>query len=228
MKTTNIAIDGPASSGKSTVAKRLAHKLGMTYLDTGAMYRSATFLAHENGISYEDGKGIVALLSQFPISFGMDAKEGHQLVFAGDIEITHAIRDNVVTANVSTVAALPEVRQALVDQQRQIASLQDVIMDGRDIGTVVLPDAALKIFLVASVDERAARRYKENQARGISCTLEQLKKDIADRDYKDSHRKLSPLKPAADAITIDTTGMSIDKVVGTIEKKAKEVLTDKQ
>lgn len=223
MKEIQIAIDGPASSGKSTVAKILAKQLGYTYLDTGAMYRAATYLALRNGEDLADERAIVGQLVEHPISFGRD-DEGQQLVFVGDVDVTHPIRDNQVTNNVSAVAALPLVRKKLVDMQQLIASQGGIIMDGRDIGTVVLPNAELKIFLVASVEERAERRYKENLEKGIATDLETLKKEIADRDYKDSHRAVSPLKPAADAIHFDTTGVGIEDVVAFISEKAKKIL----
>lgn len=223
MKEIQIAIDGPASSGKSTVAKILAKQLGYTYLDTGAMYRAATYLALQNDLTLDDETGIVTQLKEHPISFGRD-DAGQQLVFVGDVDVTHPIRDNQVTNNVSAVAALPLVREKLVEMQQEIASQGGIIMDGRDIGTVVLPKAELKIFLVASVDERAERRYKENLEKGIETDLELLKKEIAERDYKDSHRAVSPLKPAADAIHFDTTGIGIDEVVAFISEKAKKIL----
>ena len=212
MKDIRIAIDGPASSGKSTVAKIIAKNLGYTYLDTGAMYRSATYLALQNSLTEENVPEILEQLSQYPISFGKAADGSQQ------------VRDNQVTNNVSWVAAIPEVRQELVAQQQRIAQDGAIIMDGRDIGTVVLPDAELKIFLIASVDERAERRYKENIEKGIPADLETRKKEIAERDYKDSHRKVSPLKPAEDAITFDTTGVSIDGVVEFIQEKAKKII----
>lgn len=223
MEEIQIAIDGPASSGKSTVAKILAKQLGYTYLDTGAMYRAATYLALRNGEDLADERAIVGQLVEHPISFGRD-DEGQQLVFVGDVDVTHPIRDNQVTNNVSAVAALPLVREKLVDMQQLIASQGGIIMDGRDIGTVVLPNAELKIFLVASVEERAERRYKENLEKGIATDLETLKKEIADRDYKDSHRAVSPLKPAADAIHFDTTGVGIEDVVAFISEKVKKIL----
>ena len=216
MKDIRIAIDGPASSGKSTVAKIIAKNLGYTYLDTGAMYRSATYLALQNGLTEDNVPEILEQLSQHSVSFGQ--------VYVGDVDVTHPIRDNQVTNNVSWVAAIPEVRKELVSQQQRIAEEGAIIMDGRDIGTVVLPDAELKIFLIASVDERAERRYKENIEKGIPADLETLKKEIAERDYKDSHRKVSPLKPAEDAITFDTTGVSIDGVVEFIQEKAKKII----
>ncbi|WP_105113949.1 (d)CMP kinase [Streptococcus suis] len=223
MKSIQIAIDGPASSGKSTVAKIIAKDLGYTYLDTGAMYRSATHLALQNGIEVTDQDGIVALLAQNPIRFGRD-ENGQQLVFVGDQDVTLPIRDNQVTNNVSAVAALPLVREELVRLQQEIAQAGGIVMDGRDIGTVVLPQAELKIFLIASVEERALRRFKENTERGIETDLETLKEEIAARDLKDSTREVSPLKAAEDAITFDTTGVSIQGVVQFISEKAKEIL----
>lgn len=223
MKDIRIAIDGPASSGKSTVAKIIAKDLGYTYLDTGAMYRCATYLALKNDLKEENVAEILAQLAEHPISFGRDGK-GNQLVFLGDVDVSLAIRQNDITNNVSWVSALPEIREELVAQQRRIASSGAIIMDGRDIGTVVLPDAELKIFLVASVDERAERRYKENLEKGIPTTLETLKEEIAARDYKDSHRKVSPLKAADDAITFDTTGVSIEGVVNFIKEKANKMI----
>ncbi|MFM1626555.1 (d)CMP kinase [Streptococcus mutans] len=219
-----IAIDGPASSGKSTVAKIIAKKLGYIYLDTGAMYRSATYLALQNDTDLRDERAIVKLLKDYPISFGRRKDDSEQLVFVGDVEVSHPIRENEVTNNVSTVAALPLVRKTLVDLQQQLAKKGGIVMDGRDIGTVVLPDAELKIFLIASVEERAERRYRENLEKGIQTDFNTLKKEIAERDYKDSHRKISPLKPAADAITFDTTGIDIAGVVNFIEKKAQNII----
>ena len=223
MKQIQIAIDGPASSGKSTVAKIIAKDFDYTYLDTGAMYRAATYLALQNDLSAEKWSEIVALLDTYPVSFGRD-KNGEQLVFVGDVDVTHPIRENEVTNNVSWVSAIPEVREKLVDLQQEIATQGGIVMDGRDIGTVVLPHAELKIFLVASVEERAQRRYKENLEKGIPTDLETLKKEISDRDYKDSHRSVSPLKPADDAIHFDTTGVGIVEVVNFIEEKAKKIL----
>ncbi|HHK5583282.1 TPA: (d)CMP kinase [Streptococcus mutans] len=220
-----IAIDGPASSGKSTVAKIIAKKLGYIYLDTGAMYRSATYLSLQNDTDLTDERAIVKLLKDYPISFGRRKDDSEQLVFVGNVEVSHPIRENEVTNNVSTVAALPLVRKTLVDLQQQLAKKGGgIVMDGRDIGTVVLPDAELKIFLIASVEERAERRYRENLEKGIQTDFNTLKKEIAERDYKDSHRKISPLKPAADAITFDTTGIDIAGVVNFIEKKAQNII----
>jgi len=223
MKQIQIAIDGPASSGKSTVAKIIAKDFNYTYLDTGAMYRAATYMALRNHLTENDVDEIVTLLETYSISFGR-SENGEQLVFVGDVDVTHPIRENEVTNNVSWVAAIPEVREKLVHLQQLIAAQGGIVMDGRDIGTVVLPDAELKIFLVASVEERAERRYKENLEKGIPADFETLKREIAERDYKDSHREVSPLKPAADSIHFDTTGIGIAEVVKFIEEKAKKII----
>lgn len=223
MKTIQIAIDGPASSGKSTVAKIIAKDLGYTYLDTGAMYRAATYIALQHQISPEEASQVLDLLDQYPISFGR-SEDGQQLVYVGDVDVSHPIRENTVTNAVSSFAAIPAVREKLVALQQEIAQQGGIVMDGRDIGTVVLPKAELKIFLVASVDERAERRYKENLAKGIETDLETLKEEIATRDYKDSHRATSPLKQAKDAIYLDTTGLSIQEVVDKIKVEAQKYL----
>lgn len=219
MKTIQIAIDGPASSGKSTVAKIIAKDFGYTYLDTGAMYRAATYIALNNQVSPEESSRLLELLEQYPISFGR-SEDGEQLVYVGDVDVSHPIRENEVTNAVSAFAAIPAIREKLVALQQEIAQQGGIVMDGRDIGTVVLPEAELKIFLVASVDERAERRYKENISKGIETDLETLKEEIAARDYKDSHRETSPLKQAEDAIYLDTTGLTILEVVEKIKSEA--------
>ena len=219
MKTIQIAIDGPASSGKSTVAKIIAKDFGYTYLDTGAMYRAATYIALQYQINPEETSQLLDLLDQYPISFGR-AETGEQLVFVGDVDVTNPIRENEVTNAVSAFAAIPAIREKLVALQQEIAQQGGIVMDGRDIGTVVLPQAELKIFLVASVDERAERRYKENLSKGIETDLETLKEEIAARDYKDSHRETSPLKQAEDAIYLDTTGLTILEIVEKIKSEA--------
>ena len=219
MKTIQIAIDGPASSGKSTVAKIIAKDFGYTYLDTGAMYRAATYIALQHQINPEESSQLLDLLDQYPISFGR-SEDGEQLVYVGDVDVSHPIRENTVTNAVSAFAAIPAIREKLVALQQEIAQQGGIVMDGRDIGTVVLPQAELKIFLVASVDERAERRYKENLSKGIETDLETLKEEIAARDYKDSHRETSPLKQAEDAIYLDTTGLTILEVVEKIKSEA--------
>ncbi|KAA8346291.1 (d)CMP kinase [Leuconostoc mesenteroides] len=209
-----VAIDGPASAGKSTIAKILATKLNYVYVDTGAMYRTITLAAKKNGIAYNDEEKIKNLLSQTEIRF--EPSTPVQRVFLNDTDVTEEIRSAEVTNNVSVVASFADVRSNLVNRQREIANNNSVIMDGRDIGTTVLPEADVKIFLVASVDERAQRRYKENVAKGMTTDLETLKREIEARDYKDSHRQISPLTQAKEAILVDTTGQSIDDVVAKI------------
>ncbi len=213
-----IAIDGPSSAGKSTVAKKVAQKLGFIYCDTGAMYRAATVLAKENGIDYGDEKQILAKLSQSEISF--KPSEKGQLVFLNDEEVTLAIRTPEITNNVSQVSALPKIREELVRQQRKIAGDHDIVMDGRDIGTTVLPNAEVKVFLIASASERARRRYDENIQKGIMTPLAKLQEEIEIRDYKDSHREISPLTKATDASEIDSTNLSIQQVVDKIVELA--------
>lgn len=209
-----VAIDGPASAGKSTIAKILATKLNYVYVDTGAMYRTITLAAKKNGIAYNDEEKIKNLLSQTEIRF--EPSTPVQRVFLNDTDVTEEIRSAEVTNNVSVVASFADVRSNLANRQREIANNNSVIMDGRDIGTTVLPEADVKVFLVASVDERAQRRYKENVAKGMTTDLETLKREIEARDYKDSHRQISPLTQAKDAILVDTTGQSIDDVVAKI------------
>ena len=215
MKPIQIAIDGPASAGKSTIAKILATDLSFVYVDTGAMYRVVTLAAMRKNIVLQDETAVVAVLPDINISF----KPGNpvQRVFLNDEEVTTEIRSVDVTANVSVVSAYAAVRQAMTDIQRNIAADGGVVMDGRDIGTTVLPNAAVKIFLIASVHERAVRRFKENQAKGMDTTLEDLEAAIEKRDYLDSHRDISPLKKATSAIELDTTGLSIAEVVDSVK-----------
>lgn len=215
MENISIAIDGPASSGKSTVAKILASDFHFIYVDTGAMYRAVTYLAIKHKVAFSDEAALVELTKKYPITFKQSAHG--QLVFADDEEITQAIRQPEVTQAVSEVSAQGKVREELVNAQRQMAQTGGIVMDGRDIGTTVLPKAEVKIFLVASVEERAQRRYKENQAKGITMAFEEIKEAIAKRDYLDSHREVSPLVQASDAERVDTTGMSIEQVVAKIK-----------
>ncbi|MDF7626832.1 (d)CMP kinase [Lactobacillaceae bacterium L1_55_11] len=209
-----IAIDGPASAGKSTIAKILAHNFQYVYVDTGSMYRTITLAAHRAGLAYSDEGAIAQLLPDLQITFQPGTPL--QRVFLNGQEVTEAIRQPEITNNVSQVAAFPKVREFLLGKQREIAAQHSVVMDGRDIGTTVLPHAQVKIYLVASVAERAQRRYRENLEQGIDVDLATLTKDIEERDYKDMHRKLSPLTKAADAIEVDTTSKSIDQVVSEI------------
>ena len=219
-----VAIDGPPSSGKSTISKLIAKETGFLYLDTGAMYRATTLAFLRNNISVDDASAIDELLENLVISF-KNTEDG-QLVFLNGEDVTREIRDLEVTRNVSEVSAIKAVRVKLVQMQREIAENHSIIMDGRDIGTVVLPNAELKIFLVASVKERALRRFRENQEKGIELSLEKLEEEIAHRDFLDSTRKESPLKKADDAIEIDTTSLSIQEVVSKITNLIQEKLTN--
>lgn len=216
-----VAIDGPASSGKSTVAKIIAKRFGYVYCDTGAMYRSVTWAALENGIGVSDTKRVIDLARRIKITF--EPGQPDQRVFVDGHEVTKDIRTEKIAANVSAVAAIPEVRAQMVEQQRQIAQAGGIVMDGRDIGTTVLPDAQIKVFLVASAHERARRRYEENLQKGPATqSLDELEAAIKLRDQKDSTRKVSPLTQAEDAILIDTTSLTIDQVVDEISALIKK------
>ena len=216
-----VAIDGPASSGKSTVAKIIAKRFGYVYCDTGAMYRSVTWAALENGIDVSDTKQVIDLARRIKITF--EPGQPDQRVFVNGHEVTKDIRTEKIAANVSAVAAIPEVRAQMVEQQRQIAQAGGIVMDGRDIGTTVLPDAQVKVFLVASAHERARRRYEENLQKGLATqSLAELEAAIKLRDQKDSTRKVSPLTQAKDAILIDTTSLTIDQVVDEISALIKK------
>ncbi len=210
-KKISIAIDGPASAGKSTVAKILAKKLGYIYCDTGAMYRALTYAAIQADVPFSAEQQLVHLLESCQIIF-RQLSDGQHVFLAGK-DITEAIRQPDVTQAVSEVSAHKAVREELVKRQQKIAAEGGIVMDGRDIGTAVLPNAEIKFFLIASVEERAERRQKENSEKKIPSNYETVKKEIEQRDYLDSHRKVSPLKQAKDAILIDTTGKSISQVV---------------
>ncbi|MBO5578701.1 MAG: (d)CMP kinase [Bacilli bacterium] len=217
----SIAIDGPAAAGKSTVAKKIAEILGYTYIDTGAMYRAFTWYCMEKGVNCESEEECCALIPEVTIKLRPNGQ-----VLCNDIDITREIREPRVSGNVSYIASYKDIRLFLVDQQRKMAAKHSVIMDGRDIGTYVLPDADVKIFQIASVETRAVRRYDENISKGIPCTLEEIENDVRKRDYIDSHRDFAPLKCAPDAITLDTSFMTVEEVVNAIieiiNKKLKE------
>ncbi|WP_415426174.1 (d)CMP kinase [Staphylococcus borealis] len=203
----NIALDGPAAAGKSTIARQVASKLSMIYVDTGAMYRAITYKYLQNN-KPEDFK---ALVDQTTLELTYDKSKG-QRILLDDQDVTDFLRENDVTQNVSYVASKAPVRTFAVQKQKDLAAKKGIVMDGRDIGTVVLPNAELKVYMIASVEERAERRQKENEQRGIPSTLSQLKKEIEERDHYDMNRDISPLKKADDAITVDTTGKTIEEV----------------
>ena len=212
MKQPIIAIDGPAGAGKSTIAKLLAKKLQLLYIDTGAMYRALALQALRKGITPDEQEKIALIAEKTRITL-LENGDRNISVFLDDEDVTDAIRSPEVTALVSSIAALPEVRMYLVEQQRAIAKRGGVVMDGRDIGTFVLPHADLKFFLTASIEERAKRRYLEMAAKGFEVELEALSQELLVRDSQDENRALAPLKQAEDAILIDTTGLDIDQVL---------------
>ena len=214
-----VAIDGPAASGKSTVAKELAKRLGLVHIDTGAMYRSVAWKVFQTGKDVDEAF-VSSVAQTVVIEFKPEASVNR--VFVDGTEVTDAIRSAEVTANVSRVAAIGDVRAAMVAQQRRMGEVGGVLMDGRDIGTVVFPNAQLKIFLTASVEERALRRYKELVAKGQDVDLAQLKEDIASRDKQDSERAISPLRQAEDALLLDTSDMNIEQVTTRILQLVEE------
>ncbi len=217
LRTMIIAIDGPAGAGKSTISRLIAARHGWTYLDTGAMYRAVTLMAVEQGIAPADEDELGALARNVEIGF-KPGPGGSPQVFAGCRDVTHEIRSQDVSALVSEVSAQGAVREALVEKQRAIAARGNVVMDGRDIGTVVCPGADVKIFLTASNPERSRRRRLELQQKGVEVSQAQMEREIAARDDYDSSRELAPLKAADDAIIIDTTNMTIEQVVDKISE----------
>lgn len=210
----NIAIDGPAGAGKSTIAKKLAKKLGFIYVDTGAMYRAMAYYFFSNEIAVENQEAIAAACPDVAVTISYEA--GEQQVILNGENVNGKIRTEEVGNMASATSIYPVVREKLVELQRQLAATADVIMDGRDIGTCVLPDAQVKIYLTASSATRAKRRYEELTLKGNKCNLAEIEKDIIERDYRDMHRETSPLMQAEDAVLIDSSQMSIDEVVETI------------
>lgn len=202
-----IAIDGPAGAGKSTVAKKIASELGFVYIDTGAMYRALTWEALNRGVNIDDPDALQKLAISSDIHFGE-----YQQIFCNNINITTDIRLPQVTAAVSRVASHPAVRKIMVKKQQDMAQTTDIVMDGRDIGECVLPNAEYKFFLTAGIDERARRRVKDLEDRGIACNIDTVKKDIAERDRSDAQRETGALKVLTDSIVIDTSSMTIDEV----------------
>lgn len=216
----NIAIDGPAGAGKSTIAKKLAKEMGYVYVDTGAMYRAMALYFLMHGIEAENEAAVSAAVEKVDISIRY--QDGEQQVILNGENVNGKIRQEEVGNMASATSIYPKVRSKLVTLQQKLAETTDVIMDGRDIGTCVLPGAEVKIYLTASSLTRAKRRYNELQAKGVSCDLEEIQKDIEDRDYRDMHRETSPLKQAEDAVLVDSSEMNIDEVVDTIRKICQE------
>ena len=210
----NIAIDGPAEAGKSTIAKRLAKKLGFIYVDTGAMYRAMAYYFLQHNIDAKDENAIAAACPDVDVTITYE--NGEQQVLLNGENVNGVIRNEEVGNMASSTSVYPVVRKKLVELQRQLAKSADVIMDGRDIGTCVLPDAQVKIYLTASSATRAKRRYDELTEKGVSCDLAEIEKDIIDRDYRDMHRETSPLRQAEDAVLVDSSEMNIDEVVDAI------------
>lgn len=217
----NIAIDGPSAAGKSTIADILASKLGYTHLDTGAMYRSIAYEAIKEGISLDDEVRVVEMINRIDL----DMKEDGRIFLNGE-EISSFIRTNEISMSASDVSKLKEVRKALVAMQQRIAAKGGYILDGRDIGTVVLTDAPVKIYMIASAEARAKRRVIQNKEKNIDGDYETILEDIKKRDYQDSHRENSPLKKADDAVEIDTSDMTIDEVVDKVLSLVNKVVGD--
>lgn len=216
MKKISIAIDGPAGAGKSTIAKEISRKLNYIYIDTGAMYRAIGLYYLNNKIDINDEKLINEMIDNIKIEITyVDSLQ--QIILNGE-NVTNLIRTEEVSHAASVVSTYQKVREKLVSLQRELAESTNVVMDGRDIGTVVLPNASVKIFLTASTEERAKRRYKELLEKGQNVDLESIKKDIEERDYRDMNRENSPLKQASDAILVDTSNMTIEEVINEIIK----------
>jgi cytidylate kinase len=216
----NIAIDGPAGAGKSTIAKNVAKELSFIYVDTGAMYRAMALYLHRNGISADDPEKIAAGCGGADIS--IEYRDGEQVVLLAGENVNAWLRTEEVSAMASKSSAVPRVRERLLQLQQELAATQNVVMDGRDIGTVVLPDAQVKIYLTASVEVRAKRRYLEQKAKGEKVDLKEIEAEIAERDHSDMTREVAPLKLADDAVLVDSSDMTIDEVAQRILAIVKE------
>jgi CMP/dCMP kinase len=222
-----IAIDGPAGSGKSTVAQGVARRLGLAYLDTGAMYRAVTLIALERSVSLEDDDALGAVAQQVPLHFEDGSRETPR-VYVGGRDVSEAIRRPEVSRTVSQVSAHPTVRQALTVRQRELAADGDIVLEGRDTGTVVCPRADIKVFLTASVEERARRRGQQLQEQGVDVELRTLQRELVLRDDYDSGRAIAPLQRASDALEIDTTALSADAVIDLICEVAARAAGERQ
>ena len=221
----NIAIDGPAGAGKSTIAQAIAKELGYIYVDTGALYRAIGLSFINKGVDMNDEQAVALLLAGTSIEIRFINMEQH--VFLNDSDVTGKIRTEAVSMAASACSALPAVRAFLLQLQRDLAADNNVVMDGRDIGTVILPNAQIKIFLTATPEDRAQRRYEELIGKGVHCDYESVYKDLIRRDYDDSHREVAPLRPAEGAIILDTTGnpleVSIELLIGVVKKRLEEL-----
>ena len=218
----NIAIDGPAGAGKSTIAKKLAKELGYVYVDTGAMYRAIAYYFLQNQVDVNDEEAIASACPNVNVTIAY--QDGEQQVLLNGENVNGVIRKEEVGKTASTTSVYPVVRAKLMDLQRELAMKENVIMDGRDIGTVVLPNADVKIFLTASSKVRAKRRYDELTEKGVECDFDEIEKDIIDRDYRDMHRETAPLKQAEDAILLDSSELDIDGVVNRMKEIIKEAI----
>ena len=217
---TVVAIDGPVASGKSTVARRVAERLGYLYLDTGAMYRAVGLLATEAGVSLDDEAAVLPVAAAAELRFDGDGR-----LFAGPRDVSDAIRTLEMGAAASRVSVLPGVRRLLVARQRELGSGADIVMEGRDIGTNVFPDAGVKVFLTARPEVRAARRAEELRARGDDVEVDEVLASLVERDRRDSEREVAPLRRADDAVEVDTSGLTLDEVVGAVVAIAREKVT---
>ena len=210
-----VAIDGPSSAGKSTVAKGVAKELGFVYVDTGAMYRALAVFFLKQGLKPEDTEKIAEVCKGAQVSIGYE--DGVQQVYLNGENVTAMLREEAVGNMASVSSAIKEVRAQLLELQRELARTKDVVMDGRDIGTNILPNADVKVYLTASVETRANRRYLELQEKGVACDLQEIAHDIQERDTRDMNREIAPLKQAEDAVLVDSSNMSIDEVVEAIK-----------
>ena len=222
----SVAIDGPAGAGKSTLAKQVAARLGFVYVDTGAIYRTVGLAVKNAGVAKEDADGVKALLPTLQVTIRY--AQGVQRMFLNGQDVSEEIRMPEISAYASHVSAIPEVRAFLMDMQRQLAREHDVIMDGRDIGTVVLPDAGLKVFLTASAEKRAARRCLELQQKGLQVTFEEVLAEMQARDAKDTGRETAPLRPAEDAVHLDTSEMTLVESVEQLEELIRQARAERQ
>lgn len=224
MSTISIAIDGPSGAGKSTLARQAAAVLGYLYVDTGAIYRTVALYCHRKGVSPERKEEIAALLPEIEVDIGYSPEGVQQMLLNGE-DVSAEIRTPEISMFTSAVSAVPEVRAFLLEKQRELARTKNVIMDGRDIGTVVLPDASVKIYLTAAAEARAQRRCTELREKGMDVSFEEVLRDVRQRDYNDSHRPVSPLKRADDARLLDTTCLNLEESLDVLVRIIREGLT---